>query len=144
MRNEDEHCEFEISAEQPRCSVSHDETAQIKATLLEERSLHFNRSLRVVHRLLRGHLVPSHQDSRHPQSFQPFKSNFIPDPEGTISFALQSAPSRLVRGSSSQRAIYRLYPAGSIKGLGLRTTSSVPWLPYRKWRVRPQKHITWE
>ena len=143
MRNEDEHCEFEICSVSNRDSVSHDGNRSIKATLLEERSLHFNRSLRVVHRLLRGHLVPRIR---------------TPVTRSSLSSAIQiklhsrsrrhdlicsqSAPSRLVRGSSSPSDISPT-PSGSIKDWAYR--QHLRYLGFHeKWRVRPQKHITWE
>ena len=77
--------------------------------------------LRVVHRLL-SRPPRARIDSPSPAAvfLQPFKSNFIPDPEGTISFALSPLLRDLFdRVLVPQRTIYRLYPAGSIKGIGL-------------------------
>ena len=122
------------------------ETAQIKATLLEERSLHFNRSLRVVHRLLRGHLVPASGLPSPAVFLQPFKSNFIPDPEGTISFALSPLLRDLFEVALLPACDISLIPCWVDKRIGLTGQHlPVPWLLYiEKWRVRPQKHITWE
>ena len=119
------------------------ETAQIKATLLEERSLHFNRSLRVVHRLLRGLYPRIRTPSPAAVFLQPFKSNFIPDPEGTISFALSPLLRDLFEVALLPACDISLIPWVD-KGLGL--TGHLRYLGFHieKWRVRPQKHITWE
>ena len=122
------------------------ETAQIKATLLEERSLHFNRSLRVVHRLLRGHrALASGLPSPAAVFLQPFKSNFIPDPEGTISFALSPLLRDLFEVALLPACDISLIPCWVDKRIGL-TGQHLRYLGFHieKWRVRPQKHITWE
>ena len=100
--------------------------------------------LRVVHRL-RGHPVPSHQDSRHPQSFFSHSNQTSFQILKGIDLICFSPLLRDLFEAFSQRAIYRLYPAGSIKGLGLPDNIFGTFgFHIEKWRVRPQKHITWE
>ena len=74
---------------------------------------------------------------------QPFKSNFIPDPEGTISFALSPLLRDLFECSFSPSVRYIAYTLlGDSADWGLLTTSSVPLASIsKKWaRAAPETH----
>ena len=104
MRNEDEHCEFEISAEQPRMFS----VPRWKPLKSRPRSLKNGACISIVP----AGSAPT--SSRPPHRIrtpvtrslvflQPFKSNFIPDPEGTIS--LLSVRSFATCSSSSSPSV---------------------------------------
>ena len=142
MRNEDEHCEIRNL---PRSNREMFSVPRWKPLKSRPRSLKNGACISIVPAVVPTSRPPRALASGLPSPAAVFSSaiqiNFIPDPEGTISFALSPLLRDLFEVALLPACDISLIPCWVDKRIGLTGQHLRYWLPYRKMaRAAPETH----